>query len=89
MIVALGFLVTDLPALGEDGTTVVEGSLTRFVLNQDRGGAIRGAGRVDFFWGRGPEATERAGVMKQPGRLFFLVPKEASSDSGMLVHGRS
>ena len=75
---ALGFLVTDLPAMGEDGRTVAEGPLTRFVLNQDRGGAIRGAGRVDFFWGRGEEATERAGVMKQPGRLFFLVPKSAS-----------
>ncbi len=75
---ALGFLITDLPAMGEDGRTVAEGTLTRFVLNQDRGGAIRGADRTDFFWGRGPEATERAGVMKQPGRLLFLVPKDAS-----------
>ncbi len=72
---ALGFLVTDLPAMGEDGRTVAEAPLARFVLNQDRGGAIRGAGRADFFWGRGPEATERAGVMKQPGRLFFLIPR--------------
>ena len=62
--------------MGADGRTVVEAPLTRFVLNQDRGGAIRGAGRVDFFWGRGAEAAERAGVMKQPGRLFFLMPKE-------------
>lgn len=79
---ALGFLITDVPALGEDGRTVAEGPLTRFVLNQDRGGAIRGAGRVDFFWGRGAEATERAGVMKQPGRLLFLVPKEPSGEPG-------
>ncbi len=77
---ALGFLITDLPAMGADGRTVAEAPLTRFVLNQDRGGAIRGADRADFFWGRGREATERAGVMKQPGRLLFLVPKEASSD---------
>ncbi len=76
---ALGFLVTDLPAMGPNGETVVEDSLTRFVLNQDRGGAIRGPGRVDFFWGRGTEAAERAGVMKQPGRLFFLVPKVAKA----------
>ena len=73
---ALAFLVTDLPALGPDGRTVAEAPLTRLVLNQDRGGAIRGAGRVDFFWGRGAEAARRAGAMKQPGRLFFLVPKE-------------
>ena len=76
---ALGFLITDLPAMGADGRTVAEAPLTRFVLNQDRGGAIRGADRVDFFWGRGREATERAGVMKQPGRLFFLVPKDESA----------
>ena len=77
---ALGFLVTDLPAMGDDGRTVAEGKLTRFVLNQDRGGAIRGAGRLDFFWGRGEEAAERAGVMKQPGRLFFLLPKSDEAE---------
>lgn len=82
---ALGFLVTDLPAMGDDGRTVAEGELTRFVLNQDRGGAIRGAGRLDFFWGRGAEAAERAGVMKQPGRLFFLVPKAAEPDDPQIA----
>lgn len=70
-----GFLVTDLPAATPDGGTVVEGPLTRFVLAQDTGGAIRGAERADFYWGPGAEAAERAGVMKQPGRLFFFVPK--------------
>ena len=77
---ALGFLVTELPAMGEDGRTVAEGPLTRFVLNQDRRGAIRGAGRADFFWGRGEEEAMRAGLMKQPGRLFFLVPKTAGTE---------
>ncbi len=80
---ALGFVVTDLPAMGDDGRTVAEAPLTRFVFAQDRGGAIRGAHRADFFWGRGAEAAERAGVMKQRGRLFFLVPRadEAEADS--------
>ena len=81
---ALGFLVSEVPAMAEDGTTVAEGPLTRFVLNQDRGGAIRGAGRADFFWGRGEEAATRAGLMKQPGRLFFLVPKTAAGDPRQL-----
>ena len=49
--------------------------LERFVLNQDTGGAIRGPGRVDFFWGRGEQAELAAGVMRQPGSLYFLVPK--------------
>ncbi|MEE8524243.1 MAG: MltA domain-containing protein [Thermoanaerobaculia bacterium] len=72
---ALGFLATEIPAVGADGATVGAGRLARFVVNQDTGGAIRGPGRVDFFWGRGEEAALRAGLMKQPGRLFFLVPK--------------
>lgn len=72
---ALGFLVSEVPAMAEDGTTVAAGPLRRYVLNQDTGGAIRGAGRVDFFWGRGDEAAERAGWMKQPGQLYFLLPK--------------
>jgi membrane-bound lytic murein transglycosylase A len=50
-------------------------SLSRFVLNQDTGGAIRGAGRVDLFWGRGEQAAFAAGLMRQPGRLYFLVPR--------------
>ena len=50
--------------------------MTRFVLNQDTGGAIRGPGRVDLFWGRGPEAELAAGLMKQPGALYFLAPRE-------------
>lgn len=63
---ALAWIQTTRP----DGTP-----LTRLVLNQDTGGAIRGPGRVDFFWGRGPEAADAAGRMKQAGRLFFFVPK--------------
>lgn len=70
-----GFLVTDMPVPTADGGTLVEGPLTRFVFSQDTGGAIRGADRADFFWGPGLEAAGRAGVMKQPGRLLFFVPR--------------
>ena len=72
---ALAFLETEIPAMGEDGATVSAGRLGRFVLNHDTGGAIRGADRADLFWGRGDLAAERAGLMKQPGRLVFLLPK--------------
>ncbi|MCC2679282.1 MAG: transglycosylase [Pseudobdellovibrio sp.] len=47
----------------------------RFVLDQDTGGAIRGPGRLDLYAGGGPEAEQFAGVMKNPARLFYLVPK--------------
>lgn len=75
---ALGFLRTEVPGVGDDGATVAVGTLRRFVLNQDTGGAIRGAHRADFFWGRGDEAALRAGLMKQPGKLYVLIPKEAA-----------
>lgn len=50
--------------------------LNRLMLAQDTGGAIRGAVRADFFWGFGPEAETLAGGMKQPGRLWVLLPKD-------------
>jgi membrane-bound lytic murein transglycosylase A len=46
------------------------------VLNQDEGGAITGANRVDIFWGAGAEAEYMASRMKHPGRLYYLVLKD-------------
>ncbi|MCK9508100.1 MAG: 3D domain-containing protein, partial [Pigmentiphaga sp.] len=42
---------------------------------QDTGGAIKGAARVDVFWGFGDEAGDIAGKMKNPSRLWVLWPK--------------
>lgn len=72
---APAFIATTRPALDDEGNVVAGPPLRRFVLNQDTGGAIRGPGRVDVFWGRGGEAAETAGRMQQRGRLFFLVPR--------------
>jgi membrane-bound lytic murein transglycosylase A len=74
---ALAFLETDRPERAPDGG-IRWTPLARFVLNQDTGGAIRGPGRVDFFWGRGETAAFAAGLMRQPGRLFFLVPRQTA-----------
>jgi membrane-bound lytic murein transglycosylase A len=49
--------------------------LQRLVMGQDVGGAIRGAVRADFFFGFGPEATDNAGLMKQRGTMWVLLPK--------------
>lgn len=51
--------------------------LQRLVMAQDTGGAIRGAIRVDYFFGFGTEAAENAGRMKQKGAVWVLMPKEA------------
>lgn len=72
---AFAFLESEIPIAAPDGSTLAAGPLRRFVVNQDTGGAIRGTDRVDYFWGRGAMAAERAGLMKQPGNLYFVVPK--------------
>jgi peptidoglycan lytic transglycosylase A len=61
------FLATTFPA----STT----PLTRLVLAQDAGGAIRNPVRADFFWGSGAEAGALAGRMRQQGRMWTLLPR--------------
>lgn len=50
--------------------------LTRLMLAQDTGGAIRGALRADFFWGLGAEAGEAAGAMREQGSFWLLWPAD-------------
>ena len=49
--------------------------LKTLVVAQDKGGAIKGAVRGDFFWGYGDEAFQNAGRMKSQGRYYILYPK--------------
>jgi len=55
-----------------------EEPLSRLMLAQDTGGAIRGIVRADFFWGSGPEAGAFAGRMRQQGLMWLLWPKGAT-----------
>ena len=71
---SLAFLLTERPRR-TGGGDVDWSPVSRFVLSQDVGGVIRGPGRVDVFWGRGPDADLAASEMKQPGELYVLVPK--------------
>jgi len=48
--------------------------LNRLMMAQDKGGAIRGAVRADFFWGFGEQAGAQAGRMKQRGKMWVLFP---------------
>jgi membrane-bound lytic murein transglycosylase A len=50
---------------------------SRLVFAHDTGGAIKGPGRADLYWGEGRKARQAAGVMKHPARLYFLGPKGA------------
>jgi len=49
----------------------------RLTIAQDTGGAIKGPGRLDLFTGRGDEAGDRAGSLKQAISSYVLVPKGA------------
>ncbi|GMG85592.1 MltA domain-containing protein [Paralimibaculum aggregatum] len=49
--------------------------IRRLMAAQDKGGAIKGVVRADFFWGTGPAAAEQAGRMKGQGRYTLLLPK--------------
>lgn len=70
---ALAFIETQKPIADTSGKIHKWLPFGRFVLNQDTGGAIKGPGRADIFWGNGPYAELAAGYLKNPGRLFFIV----------------
>ncbi len=72
---ALAFVQTRKPLLDGGGSIADWTYCSRFVLNQDTGGAIRGPGRADLYWGNGPYAELAAGYMQHPGSLYFLVLK--------------
>ncbi|MEO7680350.1 MAG: MltA domain-containing protein, partial [Sphingomonas sp.] len=47
---------------------------SRLWIAQDTGGAIKGANRVDTFWGAGDDARAIAGGMSAHGTAFLLLP---------------
>lgn len=47
-----------------------------FVCDQDRGGAIRSAGRADLFLGTGEVAEQLAGQTRAEGRMYYVFLKE-------------
>ena len=72
---SLAFIRTKKPSVDENGYIMSWSSFSRFVLNQDTGGAIKGPGRVDLFCGSGIYAETMAGHLKETGDLYFLVKR--------------
>ena len=55
----------------------VDGSpVSRFMLDQDTGGAIRTAGRADLYLGIGDRAEELAGAFVIEGQMYYLFLRE-------------
>ena len=72
---------TELPVIGPGGELAGWRPVTRFILNQDSGGAIRGFQRADIYFGTGAQAGGLAGYMNRQGRMFFLVLKQDQRES--------
>jgi membrane-bound lytic murein transglycosylase A len=74
-LAGLAFIETQKPVVDEQGNILSWSKCSRFALNQDTGGAIRGPGRADLFWGNGAYAEIAAGHMRNQGKLYFLILK--------------
>ncbi|OGR50784.1 MAG: hypothetical protein A3I11_06660 [Elusimicrobia bacterium RIFCSPLOWO2_02_FULL_39_32] len=72
---ALAWFNTEKSVFDKKGKIIGKKPLKRFVLNQDEGGAIKGAGRIDFFVGRGQEAQKMAESFWSEGDLYFFIKK--------------
>ncbi|MBW2609153.1 MAG: murein transglycosylase A [Deltaproteobacteria bacterium] len=72
---ALCFISSEKPVIDDKGEIKDWTKFSRFVLNQDTGGAIKGTGRADLFWGRDKYAELAAGHMQHEGQLYVLIKK--------------
>jgi membrane-bound lytic murein transglycosylase A len=72
---ALGFISSQKPLVNDQGDITGWTKFSRFVSHQDSGGAIKGAGRADIFWGSGPYAEMAAGHLQHEGDLYVFIKK--------------
>jgi membrane-bound lytic murein transglycosylase A len=72
---ALALVRTNIPEIDSKGK-LTNHFVNRYVLDQDTGSAIKGAGRVDIFLGSGKIAGDRAGMLNSKGELYYLLLKE-------------
>jgi len=72
----LAFITSQNPLRNAKGEVVQWQRINRFMVDQDTGGAIKGPGRVDVFWGTGEKAEKVAGNFKEKGKLYYLLIKE-------------
>jgi membrane-bound lytic murein transglycosylase A len=71
---ALALIKTSIPYMTNTGEIETK-LVSRYVLDQDTGSAIKGPGRVDIFMGTGKIAGDRAGLISNNGKLYYLLLK--------------
>ena len=72
---ALVYIEASKPILDANGVINSWQPFKRFVVSQDTGGAIRGPGRADIFWGNGRYAEIAAGHLQHRGPMYLLIKK--------------
>ena len=73
---------TSLPVSETEDTGKAKGvPYQRLMQAQDTGGAIKGYVRADIFFGAGERARRLAGLMKQPGKLYVLKPRQLNPEN--------
>ncbi len=71
---SIAHITVEMPVV-ENGVVTSWTRSGRFVFNHDQGGAIKGPGRMDLFFGLGERAEASAGEMKNFGELYMLTLK--------------
>ena len=78
------FIDTLVPARSGGGV-ITNHDYKGFAMDQDTGGAIRAAGRCDFFLGTGDEVGELAGRTLSKGKIYYIFVRESGSGQGHLA----
>ena len=71
----LAFIRVKQPVLDENNEIVRWQPISRFVVDQDTGSAIRGPGRADLFFGTGQKAGAKAGHYHEKGEVYYLIKR--------------
>ena len=71
----LAFIKIRQPVLNEKNEIVRWQPISRFVVDQDTGSAIRGAGRGDLYFGTGQVAGAKAGHYHERGEVYYLIKR--------------
>lgn len=67
-------LLAEIPVLNEEGKLLRHE--LKIIMAQDVGGAIKGPGHIDLYFGDGKPAEQLAGPMHHYGRVWLLLPKK-------------
>jgi membrane-bound lytic murein transglycosylase A len=75
-------VTTPLPAGAPATAAYKQTPFRKLMVAQDTGGAIKGANRLDLFWGAGQRARKIAGGLSWQGRTTLLLPRASAERLG-------